>query len=363
MEIYAVELFAKRATEPNIKLENELKQQMRVAGLSQEEIDNITTDPHGWRSVLGWVELRSLGGGVQAIGYSYGDSELVEPIAHHILTVYGERAHSNLPDAPAEQIARKATGSAEQVQATEPVHTSPGSILIVTVTKVEAQAVRQVFCRAFDKDWTRKHVGNKTYYDLGAHGNVQVFMVQSEMGTATPGGALLTVRQAIDDLKPQAVIMCGIAFGARPDKQHLGDILIAKQLWCYEPQKVDNRKGQTSRGDRPTASARLLDRFRSADLEWKGAKTHFGLVLSGEKLVNDPKFRDRLLKNEPEAIGGEMEGAGLYAVAHETKVDWILVKAICDWADGKKADNAQRSAAENAASFVLHVLQRGGWSG
>lgn len=235
-----------------------------------------------------------------------------------------------------------------------------GSILIATVTKVEAQSILETFKSAGEK-WTRQQIGNKTYYNLGVHGGAPVFMVQSEMGTATPGGALLTVRQAIQDLRPQAVIMCGIAFGLHPDKQQLGDILVAKQIQCYESQKVDLQQGQLSRGDRATCAERLLDRFRSGDNEWHDAKTHFRLVLSGEKLVNDPDFRDRLLKIEPEAIGGDMEGAGLYVAARDAKVDWILVKAICDWADGKKNNDAQELAARNASQFVLHVLQLGGW--
>ncbi len=237
----------------------------------------------------------------------------------------------------------------------------PGNILILTVTKVEAQAVLDAFSQAAGTKWTRQVIEKKTYYNLGAHGGVPVFMVQSEPGTATPGGALMTVRQAIQDLNPQAVIMCGIAFGLRPDEQQLGDILIAKQIQYYEPQKVDIQGGHIPRGDRATSAERLLDRFRSADLDWPGAPLYFGLVLSGEKLVNDPVFRDWLLETEPEAVGGEMEGAGLYVAARDAKVDWILAKAVCDWADGKKDDEAHPLAASNAAQFVLHVLRLGGW--
>jgi len=138
-------------------------------------------------------------------------------------------------------------------------------------------------------------------------------------------------------------------------------VLIAKQLMFYEPQKVDLTKGQIPRGDRAASSERLLDRFRSGDNDWQGVPRHFGLVVSGEKLVNDPAFRDWLLKTEPEAIGGEMEGAGLYVAARDAKVDWILVKGICDWADGNKDDTAQAHAMRNAAEFVLHVLRLGGW--
>ncbi len=235
------------------------------------------------------------------------------------------------------------------------------SLLIVTATKVEAQAVLEIFSKASDKAWTRQVIKSKTYYSLGIHGGVPVFMVQSEVGTATPSGSVLTIHQAILDLDPQAVIMCGIAFGLRPDRQQLGDILVARQILYYGSQKVDLQRGQIPRGDRTTASERLLDRFRSGDIDWQGVQTHFGLVLSDERLVNDPDLIDLFLKTEPEAIGGDMEGAGLYSAAHKTKVDWILVKAICDWADGSKNSDVQLLAAHNAAEFVLYVLQLGGW--
>jgi hypothetical protein len=63
---------------------------------------------------------------------------------------------------------------------------------------------------------------------------------------------------------------------------------------------------------------------------------------------------------EPEAIGGEMEGAGLYVACQDKKVDWILVKGICDWADGEKGqdkESRQKTAASNAAAFVVHTLE------
>jgi hypothetical protein len=88
-------------------------------------------------------------------------------------------------------------------------------------------------------------------------------------------------------------------------------------------------------------------------------------MLSGEKLIDHQGFRDQLHKLEPEAIGGEMEGAGLYAAAQRKKVDWIVVKAICDRADGNKSqrkNSRQKKAAENAARFTLHVLRLGGFT-
>ncbi len=240
-----------------------------------------------------------------------------------------------------------------------PVPITAKKILIVTVTKVEAQAVLQAY--SWELSQNLAVIGRMTYYKLGIHGGAEILMAQSEMGSATPGGALLTVRQAIQDLRPIAVIMCGIAFGLRPGKQELGDILVSKQLLSYEPQKLAEKRGRFARGDRVTASELLLSRCRVLDNFWQGANTHIGMIMSGEKLVNDPKFRDSLLEIEPEAIGGEMEGAGLYAAARDANTNWILIKAICDWADGNKKEDAQPVAAQNAAEFVKRLIETGGW--
>jgi nucleoside phosphorylase len=246
-------------------------------------------------------------------------------------------------------------------------------ILLVTVTKTETQALLEVISRATCQPWQRKYFGNKTYYALGKLGGAELVMVQSEMGAATSGGAILTVSKAIEAITPAAVIMVGIAFGVQPKSdtnpkgQSLGDVLVAKQIMAYEPGKV---KGKfIPRGDRVKCSLVLLDKFRTGELDWVGSKTiegspasvHIGLMLSGEKLIADERLRARLLKLEPEAIGGDMEGVGLYAAASDAKVDWILVKAICDWADGNKNDIAQPLAAHNAADFVRHVIELGGW--
>lgn len=238
-------------------------------------------------------------------------------------------------------------------------------ILIVTVTKAESQAVVGAFQKATGQAPKNIPIGNKIYRDLGTINGATVFMVRSEMGAGGLGAAQQTVSKGIEDLLPLAVIMVGIAFGVDEKKQAIGDILVSQRLMLYDSQRVGTDSSGKSRinirGDRATASPWLLDRFRIADENWddKNGKVRFGLILSGEKLVDNLEFRQEVLELEPEAVGGEMEGAGLYSAAQGSKTDWILVKGICDWADGKKEtnrDERQRLAAHNAASFVLHVL-------
>jgi radical SAM protein with 4Fe4S-binding SPASM domain len=235
---------------------------------------------------------------------------------------------------------------------------SKADILIVTVTKVESKAVMHVFKEFTGKDPIPMQVGDRIYHDLGKINNQVVFMALSEMGSSGLGGSQETVRKGIEALKPNSVIMIGIAFGINEHKQAIGDILVSQQLWLYDLQRVG--KEIIPRGDKPHASTRLINLFQSADLYWDEAKVRFGLILTGAKLVDNMDYRDQLKQFEPEAIGGEMEGAGLYVACQDSKVDWILVKAICDWADGNKGqdkDQRQQLAAHNAASFVLHTLQ------
>jgi nucleoside phosphorylase/tetratricopeptide (TPR) repeat protein len=240
--------------------------------------------------------------------------------------------------------------------------TPQADVLLVTATKIETRAAFQAFRDATSADSRPEAIGDKTYHDLGTVNDTRVWLVQSEQGAGGLGAAQQTVQKGIETLAPSAVVMVGIAFGVNPEKQQIGDILVASKLLLYEPQRV-GAEVTIPRGTRADCSPRLLDRCRSAELYWDGAAVRFGLVLSGEKLVDNLVFRQELLKFEPEAIGGEMEGAGLYVACQDRHVDWILVKAICDWADGNKAadkDARQATAARNAALFVLHTLQKVG---
>jgi nucleoside phosphorylase len=204
-------------------------------------------------------------------------------------------------------------------------------ILLVTATEVEGRAVLDLFQSELGHPFKRLFIGDKTYFDLGTIADTRVMMVQSEMGAGGPGGALLVVDEGIRELSPSAVILVGIAFGIDRKKHRIGDILVSRQLFGYELQKIAMSNGQEkviARGDRPQASTRLLDRLRAAVFDWREPKVDFGLILSGDKLIDSPNFRDQLLELAPEAIGGEMEGTGLYSAAQRRKVDWIVIKAI-----------------------------------
>jgi len=240
-------------------------------------------------------------------------------------------------------------------------------VLLVTATHVETVAVLGASRVATGAGYVLRYAAVETYYDLGTLEGVRLCLVQSELGAGGAGGSILTVARGIQDLSPSAVLMVGIAFGMDEEKQELGQVLVGQYVRDYEVQKIGTSARAvptiTARGVRAEASIRLLKMARAAVHDWTG-RVDFGPLLSGGKLINNRRYRDALLKVEPEALGGEMEGAGVYAAAQAEHKDWIVIKAICDWADGHKDQNKkerQEQAARNAAAFVFHLLGKGGF--
>lgn len=234
-------------------------------------------------------------------------------------------------------------------------------IVIITATDVELRAtIALLKPLRMQKKILKLHSDADTYY-LGRYGKFNTALTKCEMGSVGPGSAVLATEHAKQTWHPKAIIMVGIAFGKEPPEQNIGDVLVASQIIFYEIQK--KKKGKLiNRGMIPPSNQTLLNRFENA-LDWqfsrpdgKMCKYFVGPILSGEKLVNDLEFKSILFDQFPQAIGGEMEGAGLAAAAIRSSTAWILVKSICDWADGTKNDKYQPLAAASAASFVYHVL-------
>jgi formylglycine-generating enzyme required for sulfatase activity/nucleoside phosphorylase len=234
-------------------------------------------------------------------------------------------------------------------------------VVLVTVNENETRAVHEAFVKASGVEGVPVALSGRLYHDLGIVNGTSVYHAISEMGSGGSGGMQQTVEKAISVLKPGAVIAIGIAFGVNEKKQAIGDVLVSKLLRLYDLQRVGKRSRIILRGARPDASPRLVSHFRGfAQTKWDGAPVKIGVLLTGDKLVDNVDYRNQLLKLESEAEGGEMEGAGLYVSSSENKVDWIVIKAICDWADGSKdTDKATRQmlAARNAAEFVVGSLK------
>lgn len=164
----------------------------------------------------------------------------------------------------------------------------------------------------------------------------------------------------------------GLAFGKDNDDtpepcQHIGDVLISKMIQDYESGKVIEGTFHSD-GAKPESGKTLISVFQYFSESWTypinghPAKCEFGLILSGDKVVDDVSFKNQLFEAFPRAIGGEMEGRGAYSACRDERLDeWIVVKAICDWGEKKTnphKEDDQLTASRSVVSLLKHVFSR-----
>lgn len=239
---------------------------------------------------------------------------------------------------------------------------SPYRVLLLTVTLTESKALQRALIDATGRRPKPVKIDGFSYRRFERFGDYEIFHQISGMGSGGIDGSQESVRRSLSAVAPSAVLMIGIAFGVDPSKQPIGTILISKQIQMYELQRINSDHSITLRGDKVTASPMLLNWVSHAEVDWGGSspKIDKGLLLSGEKLIDDEDYRKGIVQVAPESRGGEMEGAGLYVACHGAKVEWLIIKAVCDWADGNKStekEQRQVMAAKAAAEFLIHLLR------
>ncbi|CAG9983235.1 unnamed protein product [Clonostachys byssicola] len=80
---------------------------------------------------------------------------------------------------------------------------------------------------------------------------------------------------------------------------------------------------------------------------------HRGLILSGGGVIKNPDDRNRLQRDQKDAICFEMEAAGI-----ADEIPCLVVRGICDYADTHKQDEWHYYAAAVAAAYAKALLQK-----
>lgn len=187
--------------------------------------------------------------------------------------------------------------------------------------------------------------------------------------------AAVATTQAIDVWNPQAVFVVGIAGGVKADLEDgsLGDVVVAEQIVAYEPGKIKNRI-VSRRYDVLRPAHNLLVAAREfARRPWtskiqvpppdgrreRQPKVHFGVTLSGEKVIADNELVNDLRRDWPKMISIDMEGFGAAMASYQAEnlPAMLQIRGISDWADSTKNDDWQAYAADVAASFALAFLE------
>lgn len=210
-------------------------------------------------------------------------------------------------------------------------------------------------------------------YTFGKFGTFNAAV--QRMTTQGPASAqdVITIASDCFGHNLNAIFSVGVACGVKKKNEML-DVLVSKRVTFY----TIARHGTTKQGKQEIISREianlptsdfLLQNFTNppewptsnsktaARLTTKKPKKHVGLLLSGDYLVDNEEFKDELLNTfAKEAIGIEMEGAGLYHDYRSHNYEILIVKAVCDFGDGKKNKDYQPTAALLAAECLHHYL-------
>lgn len=241
-------------------------------------------------------------------------------------------------------------------------------MLLCTATDKETTVVLQK-SRECGLSFNIEKMEKMQVYHLGIIRNLDVFLTQTEMGTEKMGSARDKVRDLARIMEPNYILSTGICYGLKPagkefpDGNHIGDIIVANQMQMYETQKINEVNGQMTfipRGDKVPVSTELLDAFHTAKqlYQAKDIKISFGLLLTGNLLVNSKTVVEKLQEIFLEPINGDMEAGGIYSACHDRDIKWIAIKSISDWGYDK-TDKHQELARRNLYDFLFYVLSEG----
>ena len=208
---------------------------------------------------------------------------------------------------------------------------------------------------------------------LGMFGGYRAALVQTKMGD----DCRVEIEEVVEHFpNARIIIAVGVAYGRV--KYKFGDVLVSKVIDGVANMKfIANGNIIIQASDtRYTPVVQTLENVFARGTSTWIAKEKFectkqgrmsdvfpGVLSSAPLLVDDKETLESILKNSPEAVGGEMEGSVLVRVQKKLSkqkrdLGVIVIKGVADYADGEKKEGKkwQFTAAMAAASYAKHKL-------
>ena len=251
----------------------------------------------------------------------------------------------------------------EKIQCTEGI-VKDIDIILVTATKKEYRAVVRTAkpTGSDEKKYVKVTTEDGSKFMLGSYGENTVAIIRTEQGPKKTREMLEKVQSTI---KAKYVIAIGICYGMNSKKSKLGDIIVAESVWDISQSRETDDESKFKPKEYPTG-AKLQNIFTDHDNfkvlphlpDVKPVEIHYGALVTENTLVASEKRKKDILKQIPQAVGGEMEAEGI-AAATNGHYEWIVIKAIADWGDAHKEPYRkwQEYASIAAARFVLKCLE------
>ena len=246
------------------------------------------------------------------------------------------------------------------------------TVLLMTATPLELRGIMG-YLKPKDgnekiiETYTDAEAGKKRFY-IGKYGQYPVAVGMSAPGKAQqgPSDATNVATKIMGVVKPRYVIAVGICYGMYKSKASSGDVIVSNLICDY----TSLRQGNTlqPRGGILQVGGTLLSVFGDPlgyfhTQDGKEVEVHCGTFIARPDLVDNPDYKEELKRLRPDALGGEMEGAGIMAAIQNAEykdVEAIIIKAICDWGDGEKSEAADWKdfSSHAAARYVHHQMNK-----
>ena len=164
-----------------------------------------------------------------------------------------------------------------------------------------------------------------------------------------------------------AIISVGVACGIKGEVK-LFDVLVSSEVINYEA--TMDKTPSYSQNAEPIVVLSQLCKLFTYLIQWPNEliikrlndngkqipNVKSGVILSGPYLLDDPAMKSLVRNFANGVIGIEMGGANLFSGKQEIIARTIIVKAVCDFGDGKNSNVYQPTAAFLAANLVDKCL-------
>ncbi len=215
--------------------------------------------------------------------------------------------------------------------------------------------------------------GSRQYY-LGKLNEIDVVLVFSRWGKVA---AAATTTALITEFKINQLIFTGVAGAASP-VLNIGDIVVSSQLYQHD---MDARP-LLPRYEIPLtgitffkADQALIAKATSAAIAvLKTSKETFpattitnfkldapkclqGIIASGDKFIASKEQTEAILREKPETIAVEMEGAAVAQVCNDYQIPFVVIRTISDRADHEAHIDFPKFIEEVAKHYSEHIIR------
>ena len=250
-------------------------------------------------------------------------------------------------------------------------------ILLVTANETEYGAALTFLepLVGFDTLLRYHHVNNRInkhgFYVIGNFGNFYAAVhLMTKQGPAAAQDVVTVAADCFGN-NLNAIFAVGVACGVE-GKSKMLDVLVSKTISVYTAARIgtstDGGYEIKNRGATNMPVSSFLQTYFDQPPKWPGENSiaarllkkpiqRSGNILSGNYLIDHTKFKQQLLKFFAyDAIGIEMEGAGLIQDYPDMRHKIMVIKAVCDFGDGKKDKKYQPTAAMLAVECLKQCI-------